>query len=263
MPDDTLYQTPSLVLCAILVVLLFAALELGYRRGRRRRERGEPARSNPGALETAVFGMFGLLVALTFAFVVSRAENRRRELVEETNAIGTAYLRCDLAPEPLRTELRAAMRDYVGQRVALATAGDDPARELAAAQGATDLQTKLWGAALTPARDPAEPRAYTLLLESLNQMFNAQVARDAAMRAHLAPAVLLFLALTATVAALVAGYDLGLAAERHWLAASSFVVMTVLITYTIIDLDRPQRGLFRAPTALLTQLERQLDAGKP
>ena len=83
---------------------------------------------------------------------------------------------------------------------------------------------------------------------------------DAAVRGHLPPAVLGFLVLTAAVASTVAGYALGLVGRRHSVATAGFVLLTTLVAFMILDLDRPKRGLFRAPTRLLVQLQKSMNA---
>jgi hypothetical protein len=51
-----------------------------------------------GTVEGAVFGLLALLVAFTFSGAAARFDTRRQLIVEETNDIGTAYLRLDLLP---------------------------------------------------------------------------------------------------------------------------------------------------------------------
>ena len=51
-----------------------------------------------GAIEGAVFGLMGLLIAFTFSGAASRFEARRQLILQETNAIGTAYLSLYLLP---------------------------------------------------------------------------------------------------------------------------------------------------------------------
>ena len=263
MGSDFLFETPSWLLCGILLVVLAVAIELGFRIGLQRQKQHDGALAGAGTMETAVFGLFGLLLALTFSFVVSRGDDRRRLVLEETNAIGTAYLRCDIAPDPLRAELRTKIRAYVDQRVRHAEAGLDPVQIADSAQRAGALQSEIWSAAAALVRARPDADAYALLLEALNQMFDMQTARDAVLQAHLPPAILLFLALTATVTATVAGYTLGLAGERHGTATVGFVLLTVLVLFVIVDMDRPRRGLFRAPTGLLVKLQTEMKEGPP
>jgi len=49
-----------------------------------------------GAMEGAVFALLGLL-GFSYSGATSRLEARRNLIVQEANAIGTAYLRIDLA----------------------------------------------------------------------------------------------------------------------------------------------------------------------
>ena len=69
------------------------------------------------ALDGAVFALMGLLIAFTFSGAASRFEVRRALIVQETNDIGTAYLRLDLLPADAQPALRQDFRDYVDARL--------------------------------------------------------------------------------------------------------------------------------------------------
>src|SRR5687768_2351762 len=91
-----------LALVAYFLVLV-AFLALGRRIGLARIARS-PALHDEGSrgAEAFVFGLLGLIIAFTFAGALSRLEARRQLVVEEANAIGTAWLRLDLlAPEAI------------------------------------------------------------------------------------------------------------------------------------------------------------------
>ena len=51
-----------------------------------------------------------MLLAFSFAAAGARFLERQDLIVQEANAIGTAYLRADLLDEPYRSELRAALK---------------------------------------------------------------------------------------------------------------------------------------------------------
>jgi len=59
-----------------------------------------------GTTEAAIFALFGLLIAFTFSGAASRFDDRRHLIAEETNAIGTAYLRLDLVSADARSALQ-------------------------------------------------------------------------------------------------------------------------------------------------------------
>src|SRR5262245_22835515 len=92
-----------------LLAGMLVCLELGRRLGVRRLERDpQGALAGLGAVEGAVFGLYGLLIAFTFSGAPARFDARRQLIAEEANAIGTAYLRIDLLAAESQPALRAA-----------------------------------------------------------------------------------------------------------------------------------------------------------
>src|SRR5262252_8180189 len=87
---------------ALLAVGLFVGmltlLEVGRRIGVRRLER-DPEGLHAGTIEGSVLALLGLLLAFTISGAGSRLDARRQLIIEETNAIGTAYLRLDMLPD--------------------------------------------------------------------------------------------------------------------------------------------------------------------
>ncbi len=69
------------------------------------------------AAQGAVLGLLALLLGFTFSLALSHFDARTAAVVDEANAIGTAWLRTDLLPEPERTEARDLMKQYVAVRV--------------------------------------------------------------------------------------------------------------------------------------------------
>ena len=109
--DDLLYQQNEFVVALLCFVALVALGECGYWLGRRRLARANAAAKNGesgmtteatnahlGEVQTATLAVLGLLLAFSFSMAVSRFDTRKQGLVEEANAIGTAYLRVRIAP---------------------------------------------------------------------------------------------------------------------------------------------------------------------
>jgi len=111
--------TLSLFVVALFLVMLFL-FETGRRIGRRQMTKDtEGSRAGLGAVEGAVFGLMGLLIAVTFSGAASRFDTRRQLIAEEANAIGTAYLRLDLLADGAQPALRENFRRYADARRAV------------------------------------------------------------------------------------------------------------------------------------------------
>lgn len=95
----------------MLVVGLFIGMLLsllvGQRWGQRDRSKlTDVARARLTAVEAAIFGLMGLMIAFTFSGAADRYELRRQLTVDEANAIGSSYSRLDLLPVSRQAGLR-------------------------------------------------------------------------------------------------------------------------------------------------------------
>ena len=219
----------------LLLPAMILLLELG-RRLRRRRTGGEGS----SAIEGAIFGLFGLLLAFTFSGAVSRYDNHRLLLTEEVNDIGTAYLRLDLLPPQMQPELRQLFRDYTNSRLGLFDAvGDEITPETLRLQGT------IWQRATTAASSPgASPDAVKLLLPAINDMIDITSTRQNAFNMHPPPVVYWLLFAFSGGSALMAGYSMK-PGGRDWLYSIALAVAVTLTVYTILDVEYPRRGLIR------------------
>ena len=105
------YNSIAFLLVLGLFLGMLAMLALGQRLGRRSlAQEMDVDRSRLTGLETAIFGLMGLMIAFTFSGAAARYELRRQLVVDEANAIGTAYLRLDLLPAVSQPALRDQFR---------------------------------------------------------------------------------------------------------------------------------------------------------
>jgi len=104
---EILYNINEWVLFAAFLVCLFAATEIAFLFGRRVRSViDDPARSHVNMIQAAVLGMLALLLGFTFSMSTSRFEIRKQLVLEESNAIGTTFLRAQLScPNPTHGRL--------------------------------------------------------------------------------------------------------------------------------------------------------------
>src|SRR6187401_1993461 len=102
----------------IVAAVLLALAEAGYRIGLRIYARKDEARrSQVGGVQGAILGLMGLLLGFTFSMAVNRYEIRRAMVLKEANAVGTAWLRASLLPEPHPGPARELFRRFVETRL--------------------------------------------------------------------------------------------------------------------------------------------------
>src|SRR4030095_16252787 len=75
---------------------LIVCLEAGRRAGRKAFSSDRAHPSGLGTVEAVTFGLLGLMLAFTFSGAAERLDRRRGQIVDEANAIGTAWLRLHL-----------------------------------------------------------------------------------------------------------------------------------------------------------------------
>jgi len=235
----------SVLFAAGLFVGMVWLLELGRWLGRRRRGRDEEgARAGLGAVEGAVFALMGLLIAFTFSGAASRFDARRQLVVEEANAIGTAWLRVDLLPPAAQPELRELFRRYLDARVAVYQKLPDMQAALAEVDKANVLQGEIWSRAVAASHQTSTPLAVQLI-PALNQMFDIATSRTMAAQIHPPAVVFLMLGVLALMSSLLAGFAMAAGKSRSWIHTVGFSLIMAVTVYVILDLEFPRIGLIR------------------
>jgi hypothetical protein len=197
-----------------------------------------PAES--GAIESAIFALFGLLLAFTFSGAVSRYDTHRQLNLEESNDIGTAYLRLDLLPPDTQPELRRLFRDYTNSRLHLY---DTVSLEVSPVS--QQLQHEIWEKSVAAATlSSAKADAAKLLLPALNAMIDITATRQNAFNMH-PPAIVFFLLFAFSCgSAFLAGYSMT-ARNHSWFYMIALAIAVTATIYATLEIEYPRRGLIR------------------
>jgi ABC-type glycerol-3-phosphate transport system permease component len=244
------YTSLILVIAGLLFPVTLITMEVGRRFGRRRMaEDPEEARAGTGAVEGAVFALFGLLIAFTFTSAALRYETRRELMVQHTNAIGTAWLRLNLLPTEVQLALQKDLRLFVDGIIKVhQQAGDKKALNQTKAY-LEKLQDKIWKLAETAASRDGRPQVATLVLPALNEMFDLTASRYNAARFHVSLVILWFLIFLSLLASLLAGYAMASAKHRNWLYMILFSLLISVTLYVIFDFEYPRSGIIQLDKA--------------
>jgi len=219
--------------------------EAGRRIGMRRLAQDpEGAEAGVGVVDGAVFALLGLLIAFTFSGAASRFDTRRQLIVEETNDIGTAYLRLDLLPVDAQPALREKFRQYVDARLEVYRKLPDIAAAKEEFVKANKLQGEIWRQAVAASRaQGAPPAAPMLLLPALNAMIDITTTRTMAMQMH--PPMVIFALLFGLASSLLVGYGMAGSKKRNWLHALVLAFAMAVSVFVILDIEYPRLGFIR------------------
>jgi hypothetical protein len=223
------------LLALLLFPAMLALLELG-----RRFRCTHKCTIESSTIEGAVFALFGLLLAFTFSGAVARYDAHRQLLTEETNDIGTAYLRLDLLPAQAQPELRQLFRDYTTSRLHLF----DKVHEEISPESQR-LQREIWRRSIAAGSAPgANVDANKLLLPAINSMIDITATRQNAFEMHPPAVVFLLLFVFSLGCAFLAGYSMTRGA-RNWLYVVTLAAAVTLTIYATLEIEFPRQGLIR------------------
>ena len=146
-------RIPLWALLPITVGIMLLSAEVGYRLARYRQLREKETESPVGTMVGATLGLLAFMLAFTFGLASSRYEARRQVLLSESNAIGTCYLRAGLLAEPMRTEARNLLREYVDVRLEAV----QPGKLVQAIKKSEELHNRLWAQAVAVTEKDRSP----------------------------------------------------------------------------------------------------------
>src|SRR5262249_14711805 len=249
------------VLFVATVIIVLLSYEGGFRVGRWRYRR--PNREREVGVRSMVGTMLGLLtfiLALTFCLAATHFDAARQALLNEANAIRTAYLRADLLPEPHREEIRNLLREYVDVRLEAARSGKI---EQAVARS-EELHSQLWSQAVAAGEKASSPYFTGYFIQSLNDVIALHTRRLTVGREFRIPTIIwIVLYVIMPLAAASIGCHAGLTETSRPLVAVAFVLIISVVMTLIADLDNPQKGALRVSQHALTDLRKTMSDPAP
>jgi hypothetical protein len=251
----------SLGVIVVLLAAMLGAQAWGRRQGERSRLlTGTIDKSPYGATEGAVFALLGLFLAFVFSGAGGRFDDRRHLVIEETIAIGTAWLRIDLLPAKSQPAIRGLFREYLDARLEtyrLVSAGEPYE---ASRRRYVSLQQEIWNESVRGA-DASDKTVAAMLLPALNQMFDIATTRVAVTRIHPPVVVYVMIAMLAIVSSVFVGFGSAGSGARSTVHSLAFAVVLAIVLYVIVDLEFPRLGLIRVDSMdrLLVELRESMD----
>jgi hypothetical protein len=189
------------------------------------------------------------LIAFTFSGALERFDKRRAQVVDEANAIGTAYLRVDLLPASAQPKVREAFKAYVDSRIATYRKLPDIEAARVEFTRSRELQGELWSRVVAAGRQrDAQPYAELVVIPAMNEMINFTTLRIAQTQIHPPTIIYAMLIVLAMAAALLAGYQQAAERDYDWLHKVGFALTVAITVYVVLDIEYPRLGFVRIDT---------------
>jgi hypothetical protein len=248
--------------------LLMACSEIGLQVGRFN-TRNVPERDRKplaSGVMGAVLGLLAFMLAFTFGTAAARFAERKQLVVEESNAIGTAYLRAQLVAEPYSGAVQTLLRSYVDSRLETVAAGlaKDAKRMERALADAGVTHARMWSQVVELSRKHPDSVTVGLLTSAVNDVIDLHAKRVAVgLHNRIAPSIWMTIYFVAIMAMALAGYETGFSARRGTLATLVLVMAFSAVVLLIIDLDRPAQTMFSVDQRAMIDLQESFKKPSP
>jgi len=232
----------ELLIAMGLIAGLVAAHEIGFWIGSLTRSADESFDRQVALIRASTGALVAFLVGFAFSGAASRFIDRVDIVVKEANALGTAYLRAGVIAEPQRGELKAALKEYTADRVALLSReGRDQIEPLLAK--VSGLHERMWRSAIEATQGNAPLMA--VVLPPINEVIDLHSVHLAMARRHLPIPIMTLLLGTAAISIGIVGFGNGRVGRRFSVLDSVYAAVLALALWMTIDLDYPGIGLIR------------------
>ena len=259
---------PIWVLLIGTILLMVIFIEFGFRLGKSAQLNAKKAQtSQVRAIMGAGLGLLAFMLAFTFSTAQTHFEARVQNLAEEARIARNAFMQADLLAEPVRTEAKLLLRDYVDLRSGkfksnLPGFSDKVAELLGISE---QIQKDLW----LMAANSSQNNKKNLAKNTQSSMFMASVLAltdihytrvHAAVMNRIPITIWLTLYFMAALAMVIMGYQAGLTDRRSPVATITLALAFSAVIILITDLDRPVMSFFEINNQLLVDLDKYIQS---
>jgi hypothetical protein len=263
---QTMDQIPLWAVFLITTLILFTAAEIGFYFGKWQKRRSkDEEKGQTGTTLGAALGMLAFMLAFTFGMAGSSNEARKGVVLEEANAIGTAYLRAQILPEPTSSKIKGFLHEYVDVRLKGAQAGqfknfEQVKQTIARSE---ELHNEIWALSVTLAKENPTSIFVGLFVDALNEVIDLHSKRiSAAFRSRIPVSIITTLYFVAILTMTLMGYQAGLTGIRTLVARFALILAFASVMLLITELDRPGKTMIKVSQQTMIDLQASMDKAK-
>jgi hypothetical protein len=244
----------ALGIAAAFFVSSLILLNFGRHLGLRylQQQNGAGSMAGLATVEGAVFALIALLLAFTISGALQRFDERRQLVIQEANAVSTAYDRLGLFEGEVARNLQMKLKDYVHARIDLYSMPEDFSlwyrTELFSPEQQDKilhLKVKVWDATVAACPQASFRPACSQALPALTSAFEVARLRVGASQKHPPQVVYAMLFGLGLGGSLLAGFGMAAATARSWIHMVIFAGTLTVTLYAVTDMEYPRLGLIR------------------
>jgi hypothetical protein len=246
MTHTFLNDLDALYIVLFLFLLMLSTIWIGYKIGLNK----EKTAAKNSEISSSLLGLLALILGFTFAMSGSRYEDRKNNLIDEANCIGTAVLRSDIYPDSLRNEFRKDFKTYLKARKDYYLLKNDDQKLTASLKQSAVIGHKLWSRAAFYAKDKDYFIQSNMMLPALNAMFDSASKSNMVLNSKVPETIVYLLLAFSIIISFFIGYNSGLEKKLNLIFLTGFCFLICVVIFITLDLDRPRRGLIKLDTEI-------------
>jgi hypothetical protein len=246
MTHSLLNDLDALYIAIILFFLMLTAIWIGYKTGLKKTKTD----NKNAEISSSLLGLLALILGFTFAMAGSRYENRKNNLIDEANCIGTAVLRADIYPDSLKNEFKKDFNNYLNSRREYYLLENDEIKLKASLKKSAVASEKLWVRAAFYAKDKDYFIQSNMMLPALNAMFDSASKSNMVLNSKVPETIVYLMLAFSIIISFFIGYNSGLEKKINTKFITGFCFLICIVIFITLDLDRPRRGLITLDTEI-------------
>lgn len=252
---EYIQSLPIFITFILIVFLILVCFEMGFQISlRTHRKPGSSIPQTMGQISAALLGMLAFVLAFTFSMAASQHNLRKEMVLEEANAVGTAYLRSDLIPPMYGEDLKSLLREYVAVRLKAA----NKAYTQEGIRRSEQLHPLMWQQARAAALNASNTNS-ALLVEAINEVIDMHEKRvTASLRNKIPASIWITLFAISFLAMAIIGIESGFSKSRRLLIVVPMVFAFAALITLIVELNRPQEGLIQVGQQSMISLQKSM-----
>lgn len=239
MTHSLLNDLDALYIAIILFFSMLTAIWIGYKIGLKKTKTD----NKNAEISSSLLGLLALILGFTFAMAGSRYENRKNNLIDEANCIGTALLRSDIYPDSLKNEFKKDFEAYLNSRRDYYLLENDDVKLTTSLKQSAMASEKLWSRAAFYAKDKDYFIQSNMMLPALNEMFDSASKSNMVLNSKVPETIVYLMLAFSIIISFFIGYNSGLEKKINTKFITGFCFLICIVIFITLDLDRPRRGL--------------------